>query len=179
MWSKGTKREMSSLRWDTSKEDTMKTDNDILPTWQRWATLATLACMLALLGFFSWHQATNTGFFTDRFGSLEMLALYGPIVVSSAAPVVRMITGRLNPARPFDALTSVCLALGSLWLAVGFPLNFVHLADVLPEALRFLLAWISNDIGRFVLILQVVVSAIGAPLGILTYVTVRRRLSTA
>ncbi len=157
----------------------MNTESEILPSWQRWAAPATIAAMLALLGFFGLHQATNTEFFTARFGPLEMLALYGPIVISFAAPIVRLISGRVNPARPFDALTSVCLALGSLWLPIVFPLNFAHLTDVLPEVIRFMFSWLSNDIGRFVLILQVIVSVVAAPMGIFTYVTVRRRVSTS
>ncbi len=156
----------------------MKTDNEILASWQRWGGLATVACMLVLLGFFAFHQLANTGFFTDRFGSLEMLALYGPILLSFAAPIARAIGGRQNSGRPFEAATNVSLAVGSLWLAIVFPFNFAHLADVLPDAIRFVFTWINNDIGRLVLILQVMIGVIVAPLTMFTFFSVRRRALT-
>jgi hypothetical protein len=106
-----------------------------------------------------------------------MLALYGPILVSFAAPIVRALSGRHNPARPFEAATNLSLALGSLWLAIVFPFDFSHLPDVLPGAIRFILSWITNDIGRLVLILQVLIGLVTAPLTIFTYISIRRRAS--
>ena len=156
----------------------MKTDNEILTPAQRWTGLATVVAMLVLLCFFALHQLANTGFFTPTFGPLEMLALYGPILVSFVAPIVRAISGRHNPARPFEATMNLSLALGSLWLAITFPFNFVHLADVLPGAIRFVFSWINNDLGRFVLILQVFIGVIFAPLTIVTILSIHRRAST-
>jgi len=161
------------------KTDVKDLEREILSSSQRWiGLLATIVAMLLVLGFFAAHQSANTGFFTDKFGSSEMLALYGPILVSFAAPIVRTISGRQNPARPFDAATNLSLAVGSLWLATVFPFNFAHLTDVLPSAIRFIFSWINNDIGRFVLILQVILGVIVAPLTMLTYFSVRRRAST-
>ncbi len=155
----------------------MKTQNETLTSSQRWAGLATLGAMLVLFGFFASHQLANTGFFTPQFGSFEMLALYGPILISFAAPIVRAVSGRQNPARPFEAATSVSLAIGSLWLAIVFPFNFSHLSDVLPSAIRFVFSWINNDLGRIVLILQVLLGVVVAPLTIFTFFSVRRRSS--
>lgn len=155
----------------------MKTENEILTPSQRWCGLATVVAMLVLLGFFAAHQLANTGFFTAQFGSLEMLALYGPILISFAAPIARAISGRHNPARPFEAAMNFALAIGSLWLAIVFPFNFAHLTDVLPGAIRFVLSWINNDIGRLVLILQVIIGLIVAPLTIITFFSIRRRAS--
>jgi hypothetical protein len=156
----------------------MKTDPEILTPSLRWiGPLATIVAMLVLLGFFAAHQFANTGFFTDKFGTLEMLALYVPILVSFTAPIARAISGRHNPARPFEVAMNISLALGSLWLAVVFPFNFAHLTDVLPGAIRFIFAWINNDIGRLILILQVVIGVIVAPMTIFTFVSIRRRES--
>ncbi len=156
----------------------MKTDNDILSPSQRWSGLTVIVAMLALLGFFAAHQLANTGFFTDKFGSLEMLALYVPILISFAAPIVRAISGRQNPARPFEAAMNISLAIGSLWLVIVFPFNFMHLTDVLPGAIRFVLSWITDDIARWVLILQVIIGVIIAPLTIFTFFSIRRRASS-
>ena len=157
----------------------MKTNNEILTPAQRWiGPLATIVCMLVLLGFFAAHQSAHTGFLTAKFGTLETLALYLPILFSFAAPLARAMSGRHNPARPFEAAMNISLAIGSLWLVIVFPFDFAHLTDVLPGAIRFILGWITNDIGRGVLILQVILGVIVAPLTIFTFFSVSRRVST-
>ena len=156
----------------------MRTDNEILTPSQRVGGLAVVGAMALVFGFFAWHQLTGTGLYTAQFGPLEMLALYGPILVSFAAPVVRAVSGRHNPARPCEASAHLSLALGSLWLAIVFPFDFSHLADVLPGAIRFVFSWINNDIGRFVLILQVLIGVIAAPVTMFQYISIRRRASS-
>jgi hypothetical protein len=135
--------------------------------------------MLLVGGFFAYHQFTNTGLFTAKFGQWEMLALYGPIVAAMIGPLVSALTGRRNPARPVKVLTNLFLAIGSLWLAIAFPFNFAHLADPLPAALRFVIAWITDDIGRAVLILQVIIGLVTMIVTTLQYLSVRRQPITA
>ena len=155
-----------------------KTDNEVLTTAQRWLELSFDVAMLLLFGFFAYHQLTHTGFFTAQFGPLEMICLYGPIIVSLVAPIVRALAGRRNPARPFDVATNMSLAIGSLWLLIVFPLDFSHLADVLPAAVRFVISWITNDIGRIVLLLQVILGSVSSFLAIWKYLSIRRREPT-
>ncbi len=152
-----------------------KTDNEILTTPQRWVELLAVAAMLLLFGFFVYHQVANTGFFTAKFGALEMLCLYGPILFSLAAPVARALNGRRNPARPLEIAMNLFMAIGSLWLLIVFPFNFSHLADVLPAAIRFVISWITNDIGKIILILQVIAGLITAILTTRKYLSFRRR----
>jgi hypothetical protein len=152
-----------------------KTDKEVLTAGQRWGELISIVAMLLLFGFFAYHQVANTGFFTAKFGALEMFCLYGPILVSLAAPVVRAVSGRRNPARPFDVATYVFLAMAALWFLMVFPFNFSHLADALPGALHFVLAWITNEIGKVVLILQVIIGPISAILTTRKYLSLRRR----
>ena len=152
-----------------------QTDKEVLSTSQRLGELISVVVMLLLFGFFAYHQVANTGFFTAKFGALEMFCLYGPILLSLAAPAVRALTGRRNPARPLEVATNVFLAIAALWLLMVFPFNFSHLAGALPAAIRFVLAWITNDIGKVVLILQVIVGSISAFLTTRKYLSVRRR----
>jgi hypothetical protein len=42
------------------------------------------------------------------------------------------------------------------WLLVVFPFEFAYFADVLPEPVRFLVMWISNDIARVIMVLLVI-----------------------
>jgi hypothetical protein len=133
--------------------------------------------MLLLFGFLAYHQIANTGFFTAKFGMLEMVCLYGPILLGITAPAVRAWTGYRNPARPFEAAASLFLAVGSLWLVIVFPLNYAHLADALPSTIRFVLAWVTDDIGKAVLVLQVIIGPISALLTIWKYLSIRHRES--
>jgi hypothetical protein len=161
------KRSMSTVMKETEKE--------LLTPAQRWLEASTVVAMLLLLAFLVYHQQANTGFFTARFGAAEMFCLYGPILLALIAPAIRAVTGRRNPARPFDAATSLSLALGSLWLLIVFPFDFSHLADALPGALRFVLAWVTNAIGRIPLILQVIIGPISAISTTWKYFSTRRQ----
>lgn len=146
-------------------------EKEILTPPGRLGELVLVAFMFVLFGFFVYHQTTNTGFFTDKFGTLEMLALYGPILLGMAAPLSRALTGHRNPARPLEALGSLALALGSLWLLVVFPFDYTHLADPLPQGTRFIMSWISDNIGRLFLILQIIIGPIAAVIQMIKYLT--------
>ena len=152
-----------------------RTDEQALTAAQRWAGLIIVVAMLLLFCFFAYHELANTGLFTAAFGPLEMFCLYGPILLALVAPIARALNGRQNPARPFEAATNMFMAIGALWLVIVFPFDFSHLADVLPGAIRFVLSWITNDIGRVLLLLQVVVGPISALTTTLKYLSVRRQ----
>lgn len=138
------------------------------------AGLYTDGLMLLLLAFFAYHQWKNTGFFTEKFGWAEMIALYVPILISLAPPLQRLIQGRRNPARPLEAATDLSLAIGSFWLWTHFPFNFTHLADPFPPAMRFAFAWITNNVGRWILLLQVIIGIISSISTIASYLSMRR-----
>jgi hypothetical protein len=153
----------------------VKKEIDILSTPQRWAGLSTVILMLLLLAFFAYHQWKNTGFFTDKFGWAEMIALYAPILISLGPPIQHLIQGRRNPARPLEAVTDLSLAIGSLWLWIHFPFNFAHLADPFPVAMRFDFSWITNNIGRLILLLQVIIGSLSSLSTIASYLSMRRK----
>jgi hypothetical protein len=137
-----------------------KPNREVLTLGQQVGELISIPVMLLLFAFFVYHQVAHTGFFTARFGPFEMVCFYGPMLLSVAAPLARAVTARRNPGRPFEIATNLFLALAALWLLNVFPFDFTHLADALPTALRYVLAWINDDIGRLILILQVLVGAL-------------------
>jgi hypothetical protein len=61
------------------------------------------------------------------------------------------MTGRRNVSRPPELAASVFWITGSAWLFY-FPFNFVHFAGSVPDLLRFLLSWITNDIAKVLFI---------------------------
>jgi hypothetical protein len=102
------------------------------------------------------HQTQSTGFFTATFGTLEMFLLYGTLlywIVTSAL----IIVGEKNLSRDLDLGGLFFAAVAIAWLVVAFPFDFAHFADLLPDSLRFLVAWISNDIARVLLVLSFIV----------------------
>lgn len=156
----------------------VKTDKEILTLVQRWLELVFTVLMLLLFGFLVYHQRANTGFFTDKFKLLEMLCLYVPIVLAISAMIIRAWTGHQQPARPFEAARSLLLGLGSLWLLMVFPFNFLHLADALPESIRFVLSWVTDDIGKIPLVLQSIIGPISAIMTTWHYLSVRHQHTT-
>jgi hypothetical protein len=140
----------------------MHINKDHLTMGQRVGEVISVACMLVVIAFFSHHLTLGTGFFTTAFGPWEQLCLFVPLVASLAAPMTHAVVGWRNPARPFEIATDLLLVIGSFWLLRVFPFDFTHLADALPSALRFLLAWVPDWLGRAVLALQVALGLIMA-----------------
>lgn len=132
-----------------------------------------LAVMMFLLfGFLAYHQAARTGFFTDKFGLWEMLCLYGPLFAGMSPLLVRAWKGQRHIARPFEIISSLLLAGGSFWLVMVFPFDYTHLADALPFGLRFILTWVTDDIARVVLILQVIIGLVSAMATLWRYISI-------
>ncbi len=141
---------------------TEKPDHEILTPSQRFGEVVGVIVMFLFFGFFAYHQVARTGFFTAEFGPQEMVLFYGSMLLTVAAPITRALVGRRNPARLFEAVSYLFTAIAALWLLIVFPFNFAHLADALPGGIRFLLAWVNNDIGRIPFIVQLIVCPIMA-----------------
>ena len=108
------------------------------------------------------HQLLSTGFFTATFGTFEMLLLYGSLIEWIVVAVLEAF-GRKNLSRDIDAFGGIIfVTIGGAWLFVVFPFEFAHFADVLPDFLRFLAQWISNDIARVVIVLWTTVNLVAA-----------------
>jgi hypothetical protein len=72
---------------------------------------------------------------------------------------------------------NITVTIAVIWLFVVFPFDFTYFADVLPDFLRFLLQWISNDIARVPMVLVIIVAPVMAIYYAIMYVFVRRELS--
>ena len=127
-----------------------------------------------LIGIFVAHQTGSTGFFTSKFGTLEMLLLYGSLVAWIITGSLDGIFGQRLLSRLFDVFGGIIFITISLaWLFVIFPFEFAYFADVLPVSLRFLIQWISNDIARGVMMLGTIVLAVAAAYSPIAYKFVR------
>jgi len=122
-------------------------------------------------------QTSSTGFFTSKFGPAETFLLYVPAVLNVVTTAAKVVVSRKNMLRPLEAFGGVLFAVSFAWLLVVFPFDFSHFADVLPNFLRFLLLWISNDVAKVLMVLGIIVAPVVAIYTAILYVFVRRELS--
>jgi hypothetical protein len=125
--------------------------------------------------YFVAHQIWSTGFFTATFGTLEMVLLYGYLIAMIVSGTLYGFLGRKHLSRYFDVFGGMFFAAVAItWLLVVFPFDFAYFADVLPDFLRFLVQWISNDIARVVMVLVILVHVVGQVWMGLLHVFVRK-----
>ena len=129
-----------------------------IPCGERVVGIAIVVFSVLMVLYFAAHQRRSTGFFTATFGTLEMLALYGYWAFWIVSAGLEGVLGLRLHSRLFDAFgglifATICIA----WLLVVFSFEFAYFADVLPESLRFLVQWISNDIARVLMVLGIIV----------------------
>ena len=124
-----------------------------IPTDERVSSAAIAVFSILMLWFFASHQTQSTGFFTAEFGTLEQFLFYGYWVVWITTASLEGIFGLRLYSRLFDVFGGIIFVLiSTIALLIIFPFDFQYLADVLPESLRFLLGWVSDDIARFVMV---------------------------
>ena len=153
-----------------------KTNKDILRPAQRVGELFAVGVVLLLFGFFIYHQAADTGFFTEEFGAVEMFLLYGPLILSILPPFIRAFYGQRNLARPVEVVSNLFVAVAAMWyLFIVFPFEFAHLPDPLPDGLQPIISWIDNDIGKIMLALQLVAGPLTAIWNAGKYLVVRHQ----
>ena len=141
---------------------------------ERAGELVGISCILVLLIFFITHQRSSTGFFTSKFGSLEQFLFYGSLSFGIITSIGKIIAGRKNVIRPFDAFGAFFSGVALVWFLHVFPFNFSHLADILPEILRLITIWISNDIVKMFMILGIIGCLVTSGYIIVLYTSIRK-----
>jgi fumarate reductase subunit D len=151
---------MNEINWFSRAEIEAKKE---LPLNERIVGIGIVVFCILMIIFFRTHQLHETGFFTIEFGPLEMLFFYGFwIFWITTAALEAILTQRLL-SRIVDTFGGIIFATISLSILLFlFPFNFVHLTDVLPESIRFLLKWISNDIARVIMLILIILHLFAA-----------------
>ena len=115
------------------------------------------------------HQIWSTGFFTTAFGTIEMIMLYGSWIAWIITSGLEGVLGQRLLSRLFDTFGGIIfIAVATAWLIVVFPFDFTYFAVMLPDFLKFLVQWISNDIARILMVVYTIamgIAAIYAPIG--------------
>ncbi len=131
-------------------------------------------CSVLMILYLAAHQIWSTGFFTSKFGTTEMIMLYGSWISWTITSGLEGLLGKRLFSRLFDAFGGIIfIAVATAWLVVVFPFDFTYFADVLPGFLRFLVQWISNDIARILLGLYAIVMGIAAVYAPIAYKFIR------
>jgi len=150
---------------------------DTMPYFERVGNIVAVVVIILVILYFVAHQMWSTGFFTSKFGTLEAFLFYVSLAFGIVAPALRGLFGRKNLARLFEIFGFVLFTVALAWLFTVFPFEFAYFADVLPNFLRFLLQWISNDIARVLMVLGIIATPVMAIYTATLYVFVRRELS--
>ena len=128
----------------------------------RFTGIVIVVVNVLLIIIFVSHQTGSTGFFTSKFGALEMVMLYGSLVAWIITGALDGILGQRLLSRLFDVFGGIIfITISLVWLLAVFPFEFTFFTDVFPEFLRFLVQWISNDIARGIMVVGAVLLCIG------------------
>ncbi len=129
-----------------------------IPRGERGFGIALVVINILMILYFTSHQMRSTGFFTDSFSTLEMFFLYGYSVFWIISAGLEGVLGLRLLSRLFDVFGGVIFGgICIIWLLAAFPFEFSNFADVLPNSIRFLLGWISNDIAKAIMVLGIII----------------------
>ena len=139
-----------------------------IPKYERVVGVAIVVVSILMVLYLAAHQIGSTGFFTAKFGTTEMVMLYGAWFFWIITAGLEGVLGQRLLSRLFDTLGGLIFAaFATAWLVVVFPFEFEYFAEVLPDFLRMFVQWISNDIALIVLLLGIIAylgAAIYAPI---------------
>jgi len=129
-----------------------------IPRGERGFGITLVIINILMILYFAAHQLRSTGFFTTKFGTIEMFFLYGYSVFWIISAGLEGVLGQRFLSRIFDVFGGVLFAgICIIWLLVVFPFEFSNFADILPNSLKFVIQWISNDIARVIMVLGIIV----------------------
>ena len=134
-----------------------------VPSNDRFVGVVIVVVSILMMLYFAANQVWSTGFFTTAFGTLEIIMLYGNLTAWIITGTLEGVLGQRFLSRLFDVFGGIIFITISLaWLTLVFPFNFAYFADVLPDFLRFLVQWLSNEIARVLMVIGVIVFTVVA-----------------
>ena len=121
------------------------------------------AFSIQMLSYYIAHDVQSTGFFTSEFRTAERIFLYGSLVFWIISSSLDALFNRRFLSRLIDTFGGVLfVCIGFAWLFFIFPFELTYFADLLPDSLRFLAQWISNDVATVLLGVGFIIHLIAA-----------------
>jgi len=140
-----------------------KAAEEKLPLNERVFGIGIVIISVLMILFFWSHQIYSTGFFTSKFGTIETIMLYGFWVFWITTASLEAIYNQRLLSRIVDTFGGVIFAAISIaWNLVVFPFEFANFAEVLPESIKFLVQWISNDIAWAIMAILMILHLLAA-----------------
>ena len=171
------KKREAIKKWLSERVEEELIDYDALSLSDRVISIVIIMVFPLIVFYFVAHQTLSTSFFTATFGTLEMVLLYGSLIYWIFTCAVLLLELK-DLSRDIDSFGGLIFAaVGFAWLFVVFPFDFAYFADMLPNSLRFLVQWISNDIARVLMVLGFIVHLFLALLSGILRVMVRKELA--
>jgi len=141
-----------------------------IPPFDRAFSFFMFVINILIIIYFANHQMQSTGFFTESFGIMEMFFLYGYSVFWIISAGLEGVFGQRLLSRMVDAFGGVIFGgICIIWLLLVFPFDFTYFSVGLPDPIRFLLSWISNDIARLIMVLGIILHIAAAIYGPIAY----------
>jgi len=150
---------------------------DIIPFPDKVGQIVGMAFIVIIVAFFVKHQNDSTGFFTSEFGTGETIVFYAAALFGLVTGSAKIVVGRKNKVRPIEMVGNMLWIVASIWLLTVFPFDFNYLPDVLPEYLQPLLDWMSDDIGKILLVLGIIGGWIALFVTTMLYIFVGKKLA--
>lgn len=164
-------------KWLSKSVEEELEDYDELSLEERVISVVIIMVFPLIVFYFVAHQTMSTGFFTATFSALEMVLLYGTLIYWIFTCTVLLLE-LIDLSRDIDSFGGLIFAtVGFAWLFVVFPFDFAYFADMLPDGLRFLVQWISNDTARVLLVIGFIVHLFLAVYAGIHRVMVRKELA--
>lgn len=156
------------------KQAEREAKKDSLRRSDRFGQIIGIIGIIVIIVFFAYHLAKPTGFFTSAFGAFDAALFFGINILGILPQVIRLVTNRKTPARPFDIINSVLMLVALIYFVAKFPFDFSHFADPLPRSLEFLLSWVSNGLASALMVLGIIGMLFALPYQTLLHMAVRK-----
>jgi hypothetical protein len=136
---------------------------ETLPRNERVFGIGIVIVSVLMIIFFVSHQNQSTGFFNSKFGIFEILFFYGFWVFWITTAGLESIFNQRLLSRIVDTFGGVFFAaIAIAWNLVIFPFDFAKFSNILPESIRFLVQWISNDIAWAIMLVLMILHLLAA-----------------
>jgi hypothetical protein len=122
--------------------------------------VATTFFTALVFGFYMANYVLSTGFFTSSFTPLLAGIFYTSVLWTIVNVSFKAVTPRKDIVALVEFIGAIIFTVTAAWFFLVFPLNFAHVADVVPSSLQFLFTWLTNDIGRIIVALVLLAAVI-------------------
>ena len=141
-----------------------------IPRSDRIVSILLFAISWSMILYFILLKQSNSEFFTYKFGVIDSIMLFGFWIMWFITAGLEGVLGKRFISRLFDVFGGILFAtISSLWLFIRFPFNFEFFTTELPASFQFIFNWVTNDVGRVLLLLSFILHLIAMVISPIAY----------